>query len=339
MCHVYNKGGSSGGAGALSALNIGYINMGSDMAGSIRNPAANDGVYGFKPSYSIAKCGDVDVFPYCGHNGPLSSNMDNIILYMQELQRKKKWNMDRVDLSDKNIKSGNIKGLRIAVSKDLCGNVNYVDNDIWNGVLKVANKLKILGCKVDFIEPDLKSLNPFKTFFKLAQLEYRSYSTKVDNYENGKYKPFVDPGLYKISKSGNELTADQIGTAIEQRDWIVYKMKHFMTEYDILLTPSTPIPPRNTINYLKDAHMIDQMDGKLKSLHDCQHNPVVYTVLANITGQPSISIPTGVTDDKEFNAGKLPIGVMLIGKVDRDDVVLRVANALKSTCKAILAKL
>ena len=129
-----SPGGSSGGAGALTALNIGYINMGSDMGGSIRIPAANNGVYGFKPSYSFGVSADIPYFPYFAVNGPLSSNVDNIILYCREFQKYSN-RLQSVDFSDKNVLSS-VKDMRIAVSKDLDGTIDYVDSDIWEGVMR-----------------------------------------------------------------------------------------------------------------------------------------------------------------------------------------------------------
>lgn len=338
-----SPGGSSGGAGALTALNIGYINMGSDMGGSIRIPSANNGCFGFKPSYSIGACGDVAIFPYFGVNGPLSSDMNNIVLYMQELQKAKQWELKSVDLSDKNLKSGDIKGLRIAVSKDLDGTIDYVDNDVWDGVLKVADELKKMGAIVEFVEPPISSLEKGvnQMAVELISVEYSEYAEKIKQFKGGKYEKLAVPFVIKMCQKGLEVTAKDVTNALLNVDILRAMMNEFMKKYDLILMPSTPIPPRDTIGYHEEGYIIDRIDGKRKTLGECKHGPSSFTTLANVSQQPAIVIPTGYVNDKDFGSkfGKLPISAMFVGPVNRDDLCLKVAYSLRNKFKFIQAKL
>lgn len=341
-----SPGGSSGGSGAMTALNIGYINMGSDMGGSIRIPAANNGCYGFKPSYSIGACGDIPFFPYFGVNGPLSSDMDNIIVYMQQLQKYKK-GLPTVDLSDKNLKNiASIKNLRIAVSKDLDGTVDYVDNDVWDGVLKVVQELRKLGAKIDFVEPKISQKNTGLNLrandiaVKLISVEYADYAKKVKAFKNGKYEKLVVPFLMKVCEQGSNVSAKDVKDACLAGDVLRDIMNKFLDKYDLLLIPSTPIPPRDTIGYHEEGYIYDRIDGKRKTLGECYHAPSAFTTLANVTQQPAIVIPTGYVNDKQLSGmGKLPISAMFVGPLNRDDLCLKVAWALRDKFTFIPAKL
>eukprot|EP01084_Bolivina_argentea_P140054 246331_1 len=338
-----STGGSSGGAGALTALNIGYINMGSDMGGSIRIPSSFCGCYGIKPSYSIGMCGDVAIFPYFGCNGPLSQNMDNIVLYMQQIQ-KITGKLKGVDLSDKNVKdSSGINNLRVAVSKDLAGTVDYVDPDVWDGVLKVVNELKKLGAKVEFADPPINTLangrKANNVAIDLISIEYAEYAKLVRQYKGGKYEKLVVPFLMKLCDKGAKVTGKDVTNAMLERDTLIYIMNNFMTKYDLLLTPATPIPARDTLSYMEEGYMYDRIDGKRKPLSECGHAPTAFTTLTNITQNPAIVIPTGFSNDRDLNQGRLPTAAMFVAPLDRDDLCLKVAYALQNKFNFIPAKL
>eukprot|EP01083_Nonionella_stella_P067347 178078_1 len=327
-------GGSSGGAGAITALNIGYINMGSDMGGSIRIPAANNGCFGLKPSYSIGACGDTPIFPYFGVNGPLSQNVDNIILYMQQLQERT-GGLKGVDLSDDNLKNvGSIRDLRIAVTKDLAGTVDYVDPDVRNGVLKVVKQLKKLGATVEFAEPAINTLpaRANSMMITLIGIEYANYAKKVREYKGGKYEKLVVPFVMKACDQGAKVTTEEVKNAMLNCDELRFMMNQFFKQnkYDLLLMPSTPIPPRDTLGYHDEGYIIDRVDGKRKTLSECYHASTAFTSLTSVSQQPAIVIPTGYVNDRELNQGKLPISAQFVAPLDRDDLVLKVAYALQN---------
>ena len=105
-------GASSGGAAALTSLNIGCINMGSDGAGSIRVPASCCGVIGYKPSYTIGHSkNNGPFFPYTSNCGPLTRNIDDVIIYIQNVSKYTN-KLTYLDWSDDFIKNKNgIQGI------------------------------------------------------------------------------------------------------------------------------------------------------------------------------------------------------------------------------------
>ena len=340
-----STGGSSGGSAALVALNIcGNISIGTDGGGSIRIPAGWCGVYGFKPSYNIGCCNH-PISPYIGVAGPLSLNIDDIRLYLKKLyQQPNDYAVipNNIDFSEEYMKSG-IGDLKIAVSKNYDGIIDYVDTRIWSEILRVIEYLQEYhNADITFIEPPLRQINDmFEGFdyykcwkylwFSFMGILYDEY---IQKYPDLKYS--VDPGLIEIIERSKNMTMKDLVIANQVRDAVIDIMTQFHKKYDLLISPITPILPLKAMSYLQDMYMMDMNTKKKITWFDCYHSNAIFTCLCNLTYQPAMNVNMGFVKTKY---GKAPIGMHIIGRNNKDNVILKLAYCVQQKFKPLVAKL
>src|SRR5215213_2272933 len=144
-------GGSSGGAAAAALLNLGWLHLGTDGAGSIRIPAAFTGVFGIKPSYGRVPAYPASPFGTLSHQGPLTRSVSDAALALTvisapDLRDMTAWNTPAPDFRV-GLEEG-VSGLRIAWSPRL-GYVPRVDPEIEAAAEKAARVFEDLGARVD----------------------------------------------------------------------------------------------------------------------------------------------------------------------------------------------
>ena len=268
--------------------------------------------------------------------------MDDVIIYMQQLTKYTK-KLTYLDWSDeyffKNKRS--LKGMNIAISKNLDGIVDYVDDTIWQKTKEVAMYLQSMGANVDFVEPPLSKtkLSFYQCTAKLLCMICSRFGEYALGVENGKYINNMDPGLLKRSEKGKEIikNADEIIEIIQTRDQVQQIMNKFHDKYDILITPSTPILPPKAKSWMNHGKMKDMNTGEIVNFLECNHGVCVFLSLFNFTGQPALTMPSAYIPCN--NNGKIPIGVQIAGGVDKDNLVLKVGYCLENKFKYLPAKL
>ena len=196
-------GGSSGGAGAAAALNLGVLHQGSDAGGSIRIPCAFTGTFGIKPTFGYVP------------QWPASS--------MTIAPRNTPWLTPGTDL----------KGLRIAYSPDF----GYVDVDpqVAKVVAQAVAGLVQLGAHVEQIDPGFSDpLEVFSTLWCAGAARLTGQLTDVQC-------ELLDPGLLRIAQQGERLGLADFSAALEARAALVARMAAFHEHYDLLVSPMLPI--------------------------------------------------------------------------------------------------
>src|SRR3954451_840279 len=148
-------GGSSGGAAAAALLNLGWLHIGTDGAGSIRIPAAFTGVFGIKPSYGRVPAYPASPFGTLSHQGPLTRTVADAALMLSvigapDARDMTAWNTPapdfRVGLDD------GVRGLRIAWSPGL-GYVRKLDSEVEAATAGPAQTFRDLGAIVEEADP------------------------------------------------------------------------------------------------------------------------------------------------------------------------------------------
>jgi aspartyl-tRNA(Asn)/glutamyl-tRNA(Gln) amidotransferase subunit A len=312
-------GGSSGGSAAAVAADLCLAALGTDTGGSIRQPASFCGVVGFKPTYGrVSRYGAIAYASSFDQIGPLSKNVDDSELIMEVIA-----GADNYDstASQKPVpaysKTDSASGrFRIAYLKDCLDNPG-LNPEIKARINSIIENLRKQGHTIEGVDfPYLDYLVP--TYYVLTTAEASSNLARFDGINFGYRSPnaFDLESTYKKSRSegfGEEVKRRiMLGTFVlsagyydayyskgqKVRKMLQNKVNEILTDYDFILSPTTP----------GTAFEFGQKgaDPIAMYLED------IFTVLANITGHPAISVPAG------NHSNGLPFGIQFTGRSFED---------------------
>jgi aspartyl-tRNA(Asn)/glutamyl-tRNA(Gln) amidotransferase subunit A len=306
----YTAGGSSGGSAAAVALGMGALSVGTDGGGSVRIPAAFCGIFGFKPTYGRIPLYPASPFGTLAHAGPMTRTVEDAALMMDvlTLPDSRDWSAlpppHESHLAD--LGSG-IAGLRIAFSPTL-GYVK-VNPQVESRVSAAVAALADLGGVVEQVDPGFD--DPVDAFHVLW---FSGAAKSVEQFPKESWSD-LDPGLQDVCEQGRRMTAlDYLeATAVRMRLGVV--MGRFHQTYDVLVTPTLPIPAFAAGLEVPKGSPSPRWTG---------WTPFTYPF--NLTQQPAASVPCGFTDDG------LPVGLQVVGPRHADPLVLRVCKAYQDAC-------
>jgi len=304
---AHSPGGSSGGAAATVAAGIGPIAHGNDGGGSIRVPASFSGLFGIKPTFGrVPDHPHTSPYATLSSNGPLARNVGDAALMLNELARPDGRDWYASEYSGVDWRGGlddGVAGLRLAYCPNLGG--AEPEAEVEAVVTAAVEAFAQLGATVERPGPVFEPLRPIFEIYWKAGFTSRLSSVPTDK------RHLVDPGLMALAAEGEAATLQDFYAAMIARAELGATMSRFHKTYDLLLTPTTPTAaPR--------AETVYHTQG-----YDRWRHAVPYTVPFNLTGQPSASVPSGVTE-----AG-LPVGLQITGPRFAEAVVLRAARAFE----------
>ena len=295
----YASSGSSGGAAVAAALGLGAIQIGTDGGGSIRAPAAVNGVFGFKPSY-----GRVAGYPSAlngnlFHIGPLTRSVRDAALIFNTIAAPdvRDWTSLPRDGRDWSLELDNLKlnlrGLRIAFSPTLYR--TQVHSDIAAAVKKAAAVFAQQRAIVEEIFINVEDPSPILSVFASE----RSARLIRDIGEKG--LEVIDPDIRASVQRAQSYSISDLVDAQEKRAALAVYFRKFHQNYDLLITPiqSQPVPKLGIAPQ------------------------VPFLSVFNLTQQPAASLPVG------FDSNGLPIGLQIVGPYLSDALVLRAARAFE----------
>lgn len=299
-------GGSSGGSSAAAAAGYAPLTLGTDGGGSIRIPAGFSGIFGHKPSFGRVPAYPISPFGTVAHVGPMTRTVEDACLMMNVISQPdaRDWYSlpyDRVDYTEKLGKK--LKGLRIAFSPTL-GYVK-VDAEIAALVRNAVTVLEELGAIVEEVDPGFE--DPAACFRVLWWSGVRALLGALPAAK----KKLLDPALKDVLDQSMSITLDAYQEAVRERGLLGSRMRQFMERYDLLVTPTLPIP---AFEAGKLSPASPDKTGKWV-------NWTPFSYPFNLTQQPAASVPCG------FTANGLPAGLHLVGRMFDDRSVLRAANA------------
>ncbi|MCA3560819.1 MAG: amidase [Aestuariivirga sp.] len=285
--------GSSGGAAVALATGMAWVAHGSDLGGSLRNPASFCGVVGMRPSPGrVAATVFSKIDSTLGVEGPMARNVQDLALFFDAMVGEEP--ADPLSLpSDgtsflKAARSG-WKPKRVAVSRDL--GLPPVDKRVADLVLAAARKLEKEGVIVEEAHPDLRETRECAQ--TLRALSYANMRPLLD-----KHRDLLKAEVVWNIEKGLALTGAEIARAEAQRGELFRRMRAFFETYDLLLCPTTIVPP-----FPVAQRYVAECDGvKLETYVDWLM--IVHAV--TLTASPAISIPCG------FTADHLPVGLQIV---------------------------
>jgi aspartyl-tRNA(Asn)/glutamyl-tRNA(Gln) amidotransferase subunit A len=302
-------GGSSGGSSAAAAAGYAPLTLGTDGGGSIRIPAGFAGIFGHKPSFGRVPAWPLSPFGTVAHVGPMTRHVEDAALMMNVIAQPdaRDWHSlpyDGVDYTAK-LDRG-IKGLRIAYSPRL-GYVD-VDPEIAKLVRKAVDVLADLGAEVEEVDPGFE--DPAPCFRILWWAGARALLGKLP----AEKKALLDPALASVVEQSMSISLDDYQDAVKARGALGTHMRKLMERYDLLVTPTLPIP---AFDAGKLAPAAPDETGKWV-------NWTPFSYPFNLTQQPAASVPCG------FTKSGLPAGLHVVGRMFDDQTVLRASHAYET---------
>ena len=302
-------GGSSGGAAVAVACGMLPLADGTDMGGSLRNPAAWSSVVGFRTSP-----GRVPVWPRnmlynpLGVAGPIARHVADAALLLSAMagpDARVPLSIETPGARFREPLERDFRGTRVAWSPTLGG--YPMDPAVRDVCAAAAARFAELGCAVEEADPDLRDADEiFQT------LRAFSFAMAHEEHIRDHREQLKDTMVWNVEK-GLALGAMDVAHAEMKRAALLDRMVGFFGRFDYLLCPTTQVPP-----FPIETDWVREIDGvRLETYIDWMAACYAITV----TGCPSISVPAGFTPDG------LPVGLQIVAPPKCDFEALALAHA------------
>ncbi|GAB3241259.1 amidase [Mycolicibacterium hippocampi] len=303
-------GGSSGGSAAAVGLGMGPWSVGTDGGGSVRIPAAFTGTVALKPTFGLIPHYPASPFGTLAHSGPMTRTVRDTAALLDVITGfdARDWAaMPTPTASFLDGLDGGVAGLRVGFSP----NLGFVRNDpeVDAAVRAAVAVLADAGAVVEEVDPGFT--DPVEAFHVLW---FSGEAKVLEAYgELAALAGRADPGLLRTAQIGASFSASDYLDATAVRMQLGQLMGRFHQSYDVLVTPTLPLPAFPVGS--------DVPDGS-PSPDWTSWTP--YTYPFNMTQQPALSVPCG------FTTAGLPVGLQIVGPRHADALVLRVGQAYQS---------
>ena len=305
-------GGSSCGAAASIAAGVSPFGLGTDGGGSIRIPAFFTGLFGIKAHFGRVPVYPASATPTLAHVGPLARTVRDGALLLMAIagyDARDPFSVaqpvpDFLAACDKPV-----KGMRIAWSPTF-GYAQQPDAQVVEQCLKGVKALEDQGCEVELVE-NVMDGNPSDIW--MAEF-YAGVGTRLKTVLS-EQPHILDPAVVEVLSGALDQTLDEYYAKVFERYDFRERMRAFFEKYDLLLSPTLPVPAfdvgLNLPPQFPNANMISW---------------VSYTYPFNLTGYPAASVPTGFNDDG------LPIGLQVVAGPLKEVGIFAAAAAIETAC-------
>jgi aspartyl-tRNA(Asn)/glutamyl-tRNA(Gln) amidotransferase subunit A len=303
-------GGSSGGAAAAVAAGMAPIALGTDGGGSVRIPAAFTGTVTMKPTYGLVPHYPASAFGTLSHTGPMTRTVADAALMLDVITGPdhRDWSALPSPARPFTGDTTGLAGLRIAYSPTLGFDsaAGILHPEVAEAVARAAGRFETLGAGVEAVDPPIS--DPVDEFHVLW---FAGAATSVAGLPEDR-RAGLDPGLREIAAAGARLSAVDYLAAVNRRITLGQAMGRFHVDYDLLLTPTVPIPAFEAGREVPAGWPAPRWTS---------WTPFTYPF--NMTQQPAASVPCGLTSTG------LPIGLQIVGARHADALVLAACRAFE----------
>ena len=304
-------GGSSGGAAVALATGMVALADGSDLGGSLRNPANFCNIVGLRPSVGrVPQWPSQDAWGTLAVSGPMARTVEDVALFLRVLAGPDV--RDPISLADDGDAFGGslqraFGGTRVAWSADLGG--LPVEPAVTAVLESQRGVFTEMGCQVEEASPNLSGADEvFQTLRGVAMAS--SLGPLLDQHPAS----FKETIVWNV-ELGRALTGTQVAAATLTRSQIFERMRVFMEKYEFLIAPVSQVVP-----FAIEQEYPTEINGvKMETYLDWMRSCSAITV----TGHPSISVPCGFTPDG------LPVGVQIVGRYRDERGLLQFAHAFE----------
>lgn len=340
---AHSPGGSSGGAAAVVASGIVPMAGASDGGGSIRIPASFTGLFGLKPTRGRTPVGPGYGRQWQGAaiNFVLSRSVRDSAGMLDVLQTVQPEAAFQTPLYSgsyaESMKGEWRRPLRIAFSTASPVGT-HVSKDAITAVRKMVNWLLAEGHEVEELDSPVDGIELMKAYYTMNSGEMNATVRSLEKAVGRKLTSRdLEIESWMLHKAGELVTAADYSDSLHIWDLAAEKMANFHRSYDFYVTPATahtaPGIGELTPSEERCQYLLDQLDGKSKEglqqvIYDMFLPSLTYTPhtqLANLTGQPAMSLPLHLSDEG------LPLGVQVMAQKGEEHLLLRLAHQLEQS--------
>jgi aspartyl-tRNA(Asn)/glutamyl-tRNA(Gln) amidotransferase subunit A len=296
-------GGSSGGSAACIPSGMAYAAIGTDTAGSIREPAALCGCVGLKPTYGRVSCrGVIPLSASLDHVGPLTASVEDAAILLQAIAGYDPVDINSVDRpvdAYVDVLKADTKTLRVGVPR------RYFFDDLDPEVSSaIEHALMGISTLVGHVADVVLDVPTDRSLQAAESCAYHS--------ENMAKSPdLYQPETLRRLHAGEKVTAAEYIERRRELDRARRSIRHLFAGVDLLITPTIPMP----------APSIGELKTYPDALRPAELKLLRNTRPFNVWGLPTISLPCG------FTQSGLPIGLQIAAPHWREDLVLLLAHA------------
>jgi amidase len=303
--------GSSGGAAVALATGMAWLAHGTDMGGSLRNPASFCGIVGMRPSIGrVAHSPAAKIDRNLGVHGPMARNVEDLALLLDAMSGEHPADPLSLPLLPTSFLSAARAGQkpkRIAYSPDL--GITPVDPEVAAITRKAASRFADAGVIVEEAHPDLREAH--ECFHVLRAFDFAISKAALLRTKRDQLKPEV---IWNIEE-GLKLTVEQLERAEAQRVAMTARTLEFFRTYDLLLTPATIVAPFP----IEDRYVAECAGKKFDNY--VEWLGIVYAI--TLVCCPAMSLPCG------FTASGLPVGLQVVAPPRGEAQLLAGAKVLE----------
>jgi len=304
-------GGSSGGAAVALACGLAPIADGSDLGGSLRNPASFCNVVGLRTAPGrVPRWPTLSAWDTFSVAGPMARTAADAALLLSAIAGPD----PRSPLALREPGSRfaapldrDFRNLRLAWCKDL-GGLPF-DPQVRRIVDAQRKTFETLGCLVEEAEPDFTGADEIFKVFRAWAFHLR-HAEKLQNH-----RPLLKAAVIEEIERGASLTGPQIAQAEIKRTQLYQRVRLFMETYEFFLLPTVQTPPFSVDQpYVTEIQGLP-MAGYIDWMKSCYY--------ISVAGNPALSVPCG------FTAEGLPVGLQIVGRHQDEWGVLQLGHAFE----------
>jgi aspartyl-tRNA(Asn)/glutamyl-tRNA(Gln) amidotransferase subunit A len=305
--------GSSGGSGAAIAAGLCFAATGSDTGGSIRAPAAANGIAGIKPTYGrVSKYGVAALSWSLDHAGPMARTAKDLAILLNVMAGHDAQDSDTKHIAVEDYPAaltGEVRGVRVGVPS------SYFTDDVTPAVAEAFDSavthLASIGASV--VTVDVGDLDgALDCMLAIAMAEAAVYHqaslSSTPHLYGSETRTLLEAGA--LMSASTYLNAQRVRSVVKAR------FQQALSGVDVLLTPTQPRTA------MKVGETVSRIGLREESVFEVSAR---FCAPFNLSGLPAASVPCGWCRDD------LPIGLQIIGKPFDEATVLRVADAYQST--------
>jgi len=309
-------GGSSGGAAVALAAGMLPIADGSDMGGSLRNPASFCNVVGLRPAPGrVPRYPKANAWSTLSVDGPMGRTVQDVALMLQAIagyDRRAPISLQESPTLFAAALERDFKDVKIAWSPDLGG--LPVDARVSAALEKQLPVFADLGCHIEVAQPDFR--HAYDIFQTLRAWSFeQSFAEHFAQFGEAAFKDTIRWNAAR----GRALSGAQISRAEVQRSELFHRVREFLEDYDFLLLPTAQVPPFPIEWQYPQSIQGQEMATYIDWMMSCAY--------ITVTGLPAISVPGGFTE-----AG-LPVGLQIVGQPRGEFGLLQFAYAFQEATR------